>query len=148
MVIILSNENYIPIYPVLSDVKAMVKYEEDDISTDLFNTSMKNADGTIQAELLSNRLPIFNSESNNIPLMLTTAGNYFAVSDIHQALDGTDDRSSNEEGYYEKGMRILNAYIQQMLDELATTDLKMKSPYASSKSPSADQLGIRRRPRI
>lgn len=142
----MSNENYVPIYPVLSDVKAMVKYEEDDLSTDLFNTSMKNADGTIQAELLSNRLPIFTNE-DNIPLMLVTAGNYFAVSDIHQALDGTDDRSSNEEGYYEKGMRILNAYIQQMLDELATTELKSKSPYACSQSPDAYQQGLRRRPR-
>ena len=145
----MSDENeYVPIYPVLSDVKAMVKYEEDDLSSDLFTTSMKNADGTIQAELSANRLPTFNNESGNIPLMLVTAGNYFAVSDIHQALDGTDDRSSNEEGYYQKGMKLLNAYIQQMLDELATTELKMKSPYGSSKSPSADQLGLRRRHRI
>lgn len=145
----MSNENeYTPIYPVLSDVQAMVKYEEDDLSTDLFTTSMKNADATIQAELSANRLPIFNNDSSNIPVMLVTAGNYFTVSDIHQALDGTDDRSSNEEGYYQKGMRLLNAYIQQMLDELATTELKMKSPYGSSKSPSADQLGLRRRHRI
>ena len=145
----MSDENeYIPIYPVLSDVQAMVKYEEDDLSSDLFTTSMKNADGIIQAELSANRLPTFSNENGSIPLMLVTAGNYFAVSEIHQALAGTDDRSGNEEGYYEKGMRVLNAYIQQMLDELATTTLKNKSPYGSSKSPSATQLGLRRRPRI
>lgn len=135
--------SYENIYPIESDIKAMVKLTDDSLTDDLITVSMKNADNTINNALTDYSLPTYKHGDENIPNVLVTVGNYIAVSDIHQALDGTDDRSTNELGYYEKAMDMLDRYIRGQCEQLATTSLKQKSPYASSKSPSARQLHLR-----
>ncbi|WP_407376622.1 hypothetical protein, partial [Methanobrevibacter sp.] len=133
---------YCPIYPKESGIMAMIKLTGDDISEDLLEVSCKNADSTINGRLLMHSLPTYDNESEDVPSMLETCGNYLAVSDIHQALDGTDDRASNEEAYYDKAMILLDAYIKEQEDKLALTELKEKSPYAHSQSKSLKELHI------
>lgn len=135
--------SYENIYPVESDIRAMVKLTDDSLTDDLIEVSMKNADNTINNALDEYDLPTYKHEDEDIPNVLVTVGNYLAVSDIHQALDGTDDRSTNELGYNEKAMDMLDRYIRGQCEQLATTLLNQKSPYASSKSPSARQLHLR-----
>lgn len=139
------NIEYDPIYPVLTDVLGMVKLTDDSLTDDLIESSLKNADGIIEGMLSDVGLPTFKID-DEIPKNLQTAGNYLSASDIHQALDGTDDRSTNEQAYYEKAMDILQRYIDGKLSLLETAELKeSRNPYASSKSPSVFELGIRRR---
>ena len=133
---------YDPIYADKEDIAAMIQLADDDINDDLMDVSCKNADATINARLEMHDLDTYEEKTKDIPLSLVTAGNYFSVSDIHQALDGTDDRSGNEEAYYNKALALLENYIQEQLDKLALTELKDKSPYGCSKSPSLDKLHI------
>ena len=135
---------YDSIYPIESNVKAMIKLTDDSLTSDLINVSMKNADNTINSLLDGAGLPTYTNEDGEIPVVLITAGNYFTVSDIHQALNGTDDRAGNEKAYYEKALILVEKFIENQLDLLPTVELKnSKSPYKSSKSPSARQLGLR-----
>ena len=138
-------ENYNPIYPSLEDVNAMVKLIDDSLTSDLINVSMKNADNTINGLLADNSIATFTAASEGVPSTLITAGNYLAVSDIHQAIDGTDDRATNEQAYYEKALSLINSYIQSQQGRLTASEIEYKSPYKVSQSPSIYALGIRRR---
>lgn len=128
------GEEYTPIYPTISDIQAMIKFNDDDITMDLILTSCKNADGVINGMLSEHSLSTYPQEEIRIPVSLNIAGNYLAVSDIHQSIDGTDERATNEEAYYDKAIMLIQSYINEQLDKLANTTLKDKSPYASSKS--------------
>ena len=139
------NERYSPIYPSLSDVSAMIKLIDDSLTDDLIDVSMKNADNTINGLLSDNSIATFTTSSENVPSTLTTAGNYLAVSDIHQALDGTDDRATNEQAYYEKAISLIDSYISSQQEMLTSDEISYKSPYRVSKSPSVYALGLRRR---
>ena len=137
--------NYNPIYPSLEDVNAMIKLIDDSLTSDLINVSMKNADNTINGLLSDNNIRPFPRGGESVPTTLVTAGNYLAVSDIHQALDGTDDRATNEQAYYEKALKLVNSYITSQQEILPASTIEHKSPYQVSKSPSVYALGIRRR---
>ena len=139
------TERYAPIYPSASDVSAMVKLIDDSLTSDLIDVSMKNADNTINGLLADNSIATFTAASGGVPSTLITAGNYLAVSDIHQAIDGTDDRATNEQAYYEKALSLINSYIQSQQGRLTASEIEYKSPYKVSKSPSVYDLGIRRR---
>ena len=74
-----------------------------------------------------------------------TAANYYAASDILQSLYNGEERSGNEQAYYQKADELIHNYIDLQLDALAATELKYKSPYGVSQSPDPYELGILRR---
>ena len=133
---------YISIYAVKESILARVGYLPQPPQEALVNDVMKSADDTVNGKLASYGLPTFNEDSNDVPEVLVTAANYYAISDLLQSLYGKDDRSTNEEGFYQKAENLMSNYIQQQLDVLADTALKEKSPYGFSQSPDAYDLGL------
>ena len=111
-------------------------------SDNLLGTVMKNADNTVKSRLARHSLPI----PDSIPEILKTAANYYAVSDLLQAIYGKDDRSTNEQGFYTKAENLMNDYIEQQLVELERTEgnelEQALSPYGFSQSPDAFELGL------
>lgn len=134
------------IYSEESSILQLAKFVGNPPSRDLLNTVMNNADNTVNSRLARPGLPTYTSENitplTKIPEVLKTAANYYAVSDLLQAIYGKDDRSTNEQGFYTKAENILNDYIEQQLVLLADTELKEQSPYGYSQSCDAYDLGL------
>lgn len=128
-------------YANSKEVRTLCKYTGDEVDDDLLNLACDNADTIIISRLSENRIP----KPLGVPLVLKTAANYYAVSDILQSLYHGEERSGNEKAYYDKAEARLNTYINEQLDELKHTTLKDKLPYSCSKSPSPYELGIIRR---
>lgn len=124
-------------------VRALIKYTGDQADDDLINLACTNADATVKSKLSKFRIP--EPLQDDIPIELSTAANYYAVSDILQSLYSGEERSGNEEAYYIKADELIHNYIDLQLDALAATELKYKSPYGVSQSPDPYQLGILRR---
>ena len=141
-----SVERYTPIYPVLSDVDAMIKLVDDSLTNDLIDSCMANADNAITGLLSAHLIPTYTNESEDIPKALITAGNFFTVCYIHKALQGTDDIATNAKEYCDMAKELIDAYIKNKKDSMDDEALKESmNPYASSKSPSVYELGIRKR---
>ena len=142
----MAEQRYSPIYSNESAIKELTKFVGQTPSDSLIDTVMKNADNTVNSRLARHCLPTYTSgnagQNSTIPGVLTTAANYYAVSDLLQAIYGKDDRSTNEQGFYTKAENLLNDYIEQQLVELEDTALKEQSPYGYSQSPDAYDLGL------
>lgn len=142
-----TTERYSSIYASESAINQLTKFIGDTPSDDLMDTVMKNADSTVNSRLARHSLPTYthdniDDETTYIPEVLCTAANYYAVSDLLQAVYGKDDRSTNEQGFYTKAENLLNDYIEQQLVELAETTLQEQSPYGYSQSKDAFDLGL------
>lgn len=138
-----ANEETSNIYSDVDKVRALVKYTGDEADDDLFQIACDNADATVKSKLSKFRIP--EPDSSNIPVELHTAANYYAASDILQSLYSGEERSGNEQAYYQKADELIHNYIDLQLDALAATELKYKSPYGVSQSPDPYELGILRR---
>ncbi len=136
------TESYVPIYSDESTIIELTKFIGQEPSDTLLATVMMNADSTVNSRLSRHSLPIFKAENKNIPNVLKTAANYYAVSDIIQVIYGKDDRSTNEQGFYTKAEALVTNYIEQQLVELEDTELKQQSPYGYSQSQDAYDLGL------
>lgn len=130
-------------YADQNNVTKVIKYTGDEADNDLIQLACTNADATIKSKLSKYRIP--EPDQNNIPAELTTAATYYAVSDILQSLYTGEERSGNEQAYYQKADELIHNYIDLQLDALADTELKYKSPYGVSQSPDPYELGILRR---
>lgn len=136
--------SYTPVYAIKKNILARLSYLNQEPRVDLLDSSMEDADATVNSRLTRNNLPTYKN-GDNIPKVLQTAANYYAMSDILQSIYGKDDRSSNEKGYYDKAESLVNDYIQQKLVELEGTEgttLDSLSPYGISQSPDAYDLGL------
>ncbi len=131
-------------YAVSANVTPLIKYTGDDADSDLITAACNNANAIIVARLAQYNIPE-PASSGSLPVQLVTAGTYYAVSDILQSLYNGEERSGNEEGYYEKAESLIKNYIDLQLDMLAESELKYKSPIGVSQSPDPYQLGILRR---
>lgn len=130
-------------YADVDNVSALIKYTGDHADDDLISVACDNATATIIARLSQYNIP--EPPDDDLPVELTTAGTYYAVSDILQSLYNGEDRSGNERAYYEKAESLIMNYIDRQLDVLRESALKYKSPYGVSQSPDPYQLGILRR---
>ena len=140
------TSGYIPIYPIRENVEAKIKLTDDSLTDDLIESSMRDADDKINGLLAAVPLPTYTIESSDIPEALVLAGNFFAACYIHRALQGTDDIATNPQEYCSDAKEIIDAYILGKKSSLDDDSLKERmNPYASSKSPSVFELGIRRR---
>ena len=133
---------YNPIYANEETIKELTKFVGQEPSDGLIDTVMQNADDTVNSRLSRHCLPTYDSESKAIPRVLSTAANYYAVSDLLQTVYGKDDRSTNEQGFYTKAENLLNDYVEQKLVELADKELKEQSPYGYSQSKDAYDLRL------
>lgn len=124
------------------EVSTLCKYIGDEVDTDLLNIACDNADSIVISKLSERKIP---SPSGSIPLVLKTAANYYAVSDILQSLYTGEDRSGNEKAYYDKAEALVSTYINEQLEVLKLTKLREDLPYRCSKSKSPYELGILRR---
>jgi hypothetical protein len=158
------------IYAIQSDVEPLVKFISDDASTELYTRVLLNADSWVNARLLSNSLHIWTSVSSlveteetvngetttvtstvttiepetPIPDLLKTAAVYYAASDIILALYNGEEMPTQYDTYFNKAETMLDAYIQQMKEELKNTELKSKNIVRHSKSQSYNQRMHRR----
>ena len=135
------NDNglYEPIFADEESILALSAFFNSQTPRDnLLGTVMRNADNTVKSRLARHSLPV----PKSIPEILKTAANYYAVSDSLLAVYGKDDRSSNEEAFYQKAENLMTDYINQMLVELADTELKEQSPYGFSQSPDAFDMHL------
>lgn len=156
------------VYASQSDVEPLIKFIDDDASTDLYNSVLDNADAWVDARLLSNSLSIWTTEiiqqevtNNNetvmedveiispedkpIPNLLTTAAKYYAASDIILALYNGEDLPSQFDTYFQKAETMIDAYIAQQKEDLAETELKDKNPCRYSVTPTYHTKTRRRR---
>lgn len=133
---------YTPIYAVKEDILTRIGYLQQSPDDDLVESVMKSADDTVNSRLARHSLPTFQESTEDIPNVLKTAANYYAISDLLQSIYGKDDRSSNEEGFYQKAENLMMDYIQQMLVEEEDKSLEKLSPYGISQSPDAFDLGL------
>ena len=140
------TDGYVPIYPILENVEAKIKLTDDSLTKDLISSSMRDADDKINGLLAAVPLPTYTAESEDIPEALILAGNFFAACYIHRALQGTDDIATNPQEYCTDAKEIIDAYIMGKKSSLDDKALKESmNPYASSKSQSVYELGIRKR---
>ena len=133
---------YTPIYANKNEILARVGFLQQTPPNELLESVMKSGDDTVNSRLSSQSLPIFTECTDEIPNVLQTAANYYAISDLLQSIYGKDDRSSNEEGFYRKAENLMMDYIQQMLVQEEDKTLKELSPYGISQSPDAFELGL------
>ena len=133
---------YTPIYANKKEILARVGFLQQTPPNELLESVMKSGDDTVNSRLSSQNLPIFTERTDEIPNVLQTAANYYAISDLLQSIYGKDDRSSNEEGFYRKAENLMTDYIQQMLVEEQDKSLEKLSPYGISQSPDAFELGL------
>lgn len=142
------------VYCTQSDVEPLVKFIDDDASTDLFTSVLDNADAWVDARLSSNSLSIWTSETrtvNNqsttvilpegkpVPLLLKTAAKYYAASDVILSLYNGEDLPTQFDVYFQKAESMLEAYILQQKELLATTELADKNPIKHSKAKTYGQ---------
>lgn len=135
------NTSYTPIYAIKDDIIARVGFLQQPPKEELLESVMRSADDTVNSRLARHSLPTF-KEDDEIPNTLKTAANYYAISDLLQSIYGKDDRSSNEEGFYQKAENLMMDYINQMLVEEEDKSLEKLSPYGISQSPDAFDLGL------
>lgn len=133
---------YTPIYANKEDILARIGFLQQTPKDELLESVMRSADDTVNSRLARYSLPIFEESSDEIPNVLKTAAGYYAISDLLQSVYGKDDRSSNEEGFYQKAENLMMDYINQMLVEEEDKALKELSPYGISQSPDAFELGL------
>ena len=142
----MTDEFYTPIYASKSSIIELTKFLGQPPSADLLEVVMENGDSTVNSRLSKHSLPTYTHENTTedtvIPSVLKLCANYYAVSDLLQSIYGKDDRSTNEEAFYQKAENLITDYINQMLVELECTDLKEQSPYGYSQSPDAFDLGL------
>lgn len=134
---------YTPIYAIKDDILAKIGFLQQTPKSELLGSVMKSADDTVNSRLARHNLPIFKECTDEIPNRLQTAANYYAISDLLQSIYGKDDRSSNEEGFYQKAENLMMDYIEQRLveDESQSEDSN-SSLYSISQSPDAFDLGL------
>lgn len=135
------NTSYTPIYAIKDDIVARIGFLQQPPKDELLESVMRSADDTVNSRLARHSLPTF-KENDTIPNTLKTAANYYAISDLLQSIYGKDDRSSNEEGFYQKAENLMMDYINQMLVEEEDKSLEKLSPYGISQSPDAFDLGL------
>ena len=133
---------YNPIYANEKNIRELIKFVGQEPSEELIGIAMQNADATVNSRLSRHSLPTYTETTSKIPQVLSTAANYYAVSDLLQVVYGKDDRSTNEQGFYSKAENLLTDYIEQQLVELADKELKEQSPYGYSQSKDAYDLGL------
>ena len=133
---------YNPIYANEKIIRELIKFSGQEPSGELIDVVMQNADSTVNSRLSRHCLPTYTEKIDTIPNVLSTAANYYAVSDLLQTIYGKDDRSTNEQGFYSKAENLLTDYIEQQLVELADKELKEQSPYGYSQSKDAYDLGL------
>ena len=131
------------VYCTQSDVEPLVKFIDDDASTDLFDDVCDKADSWINSRLIMNSLHTFEI-TDDIPELLTTAASYYAVSDIVLALYQGEDMLTQYDIWFQKAEDMINSYITQQKDLLATTELKHKNPVRHSKAQTYYQKKHRR----
>ena len=154
------------VYTTKSDVEPLVKFIDDEPSTDLYTSVLKKADDWVNSRLLSHSLSIWTSEirptevettvdnetvittqnveviipeDKPIPSLLNTAASYYAVSDIVLSLYQGEDMLTQYDIWFKKAEDMLNAYITQQEYLLATTELANKNLVKHSKSKSYNQ---------
>ena len=141
-----TEERYTPIYASESSILELTKFIGNTPSDSLLDTVMENGDNTVNSRLSRHSLPTYTSENVTeetvIPGVLKLCANYYAVSDLLQSVYGKDDRSTNEEAFYQKAENLITDYINQQLVELADTELKEQSPYGFSQSPDAFDMHL------
>ena len=137
----MTEENYTPVYAMKKGILSKLTFLNQAPPDELVYDSMKDADATVNSRLSRYSLPTF-KRKDNIPDVLVTAANYYAVSNILQAIYGKEDRSTNEVGYYEKAENLMSDYVNQMLAESDDSHLESLSPYGISQSPDAFELGL------
>lgn len=135
------NTSYTPIYAIKDNIMARIRFLQQPPKDELLESVMRSADDTVNSRLARHSLPTF-KENDEIPNTLKTAANYYAISDLLQSIYGKDDRSSNEEGFYQKAENLMMDYINQMLVEEEDKSLEKLSPYGISQSPDAFDLGL------
>lgn len=135
------NTSYTPIYAIKDNIIARIGFLQQTPKDELLESVMRSADDTVNSRLARHSLPTF-KEDDEIPNTLKTAANYYAISDLLQSIYGKDDRSSNEEGFYQKAENLMMDYINQMLVEEEDKSLEKLSPYGISQSPDAFDLGL------
>ena len=133
------------IYASQSDVEPLIKFINDDASEDLFESVLTNADSWVNARLASNSLTIFTNESEkSIPGLLKTAATYYAASDIILALYNGEEMPTQFDAYFQKAETMVSAYVTQMKQELAETELKELNVVKHSKAQTYYQRKGRR----
>ena len=141
-----TDKRYTPIYASESSILELTKFIGNTPSDSLLDTVMENGDNTVNSRLSRHSLPTYTSENVTeetvIPGVLKLCANYYAVSDLLQSVYGKDDRSTNEEAFYQKAENLITDYINQQLVELADTELKEQSPYGFSQSPDAFDMHL------
>ena len=143
-------------YTSQSDVEPLIKFIDDDTSTDLYNTALENADAWVDAMLLSNSLSIWTTEISTvtvevngqnqtrevetiqpedkpIPNLVKTAAKYYTASDIILALYNGEELPTQYDVYFQKAQEMINLYISEQKDLLATTELLNKNIVKHSK---------------
>ena len=108
-----ANEETSNIYSDVNKVRSLIKYTGDEADDDLFQIACDNADATVKSKLSKFRIPEPNS--SNIPVELHTAANYYAASDILQSLYNGEERSGNEQAYYQKADELEPSTICEVL---------------------------------
>ena len=134
------------IYPIQSEVEAMISLVDDSLTIELVLSCIENADNVINGLLSAHNIPLYKPGDANIPKSLVTAGNFFTVCYIHKALQGTDEVATNAKEYCDMAKELVDAYIANKKASLDDEVLKESmNPYAISKSPNVFKLGIRKR---
>lgn len=126
------------VYCTQSDVEPLVRFIDDDATQELYFTILQNSDSWVDARLASNSLTVFTSPKG-VPNLLTTAAKYYAASDIILSLYNGEDLPTQFDVYFQKAESMLEAYITQQKDLLATTELAGKNPVKHSKARTYGQ---------
>ena len=126
------------VYCTQSDVEPLVRFIDDDATQELYFTILQNSDSWVDARLASNSLTVFTSQQG-IPNLLTTAAKYYAASDVILSLYNGEDLPTQFDVYFQKAESMLEAYILQQKDLLATTELADKNPIKHSKARTYGQ---------
>lgn len=126
------------VYCTKSDVEPLVKFIDDGASDDLYESVCDKADSWINSRLISNSLRTFDIV-DDVPELLCTAAAYYSVSDIVLALYQGEDMQTQYDVWFQKAESMLEAYIVQQKDLLATTELRDRNIVKHSKSLSYNQ---------
>ena len=126
------------VYCTQPDVEPLVKFINDDASDDLYESVCDKADSWINSRLISNSLRTFDIV-DDVPELLRSAASYYAVSDIVLALYQGEDMLTQYDIWFQKAEDMINSYVIQQKDLLATTELANKNPIKHSKAGTYGQ---------
>lgn len=107
-------------YTDSNNVESLVKFISDEAGYDLINVACGNADAFIKVRLTQNGLK--EPDNEDIPIELSTAGSYYAASDVLLSLYNGEELPSQFDIYYQKAEAMVDAYILQQKDLLAETE--------------------------